>query len=372
MSNKLTYFYIIFSFIFLLFLTGLYIYSSTEIKKENTVTAEKVYNKLKTSVVSSFLAKGSFNSLHVQNSINEMLKNNRTLKAVVIYSETAGIEYLYAVNTSYILSDLRSVASWKGKPEYSLRYPFEILLSGPLLIPTEKGISIDCIFEVYGKQDIFPLLQLIFILLVVFLLLTGIIIGITSTSKKHNLQIKSNSSISGTSQPFKDDRLSASSLFSPRSGLGWESFLKEKLTYELNRAASSEQELILSLLRCRNLPAGEDYKSIANLILANFALKDLVFEYGRKGYCIILPDIDIDQGIRKLKALTKRIENLDNNISPIVSIGLSSRNGRLLTGERLIKEAESSLSRAESDKTSTIITFKADLDKYRGVISSRN
>jgi len=73
----------------------------------------------------------------------------------------------------------------------------------------------------------------------------------------------------------------ATGLYSPISGLGWESYLADRLDAELARSASFEQDLCLLLVRGEGLAPGTPaYASVAKAVAEFFSFKDLAFERG--------------------------------------------------------------------------------------------
>lgn len=105
-------------------------------------------------------------------------------------------------------------------------------------------------------------------------------------------------------------------------------------------------------------------------MLKHFLFQDMLFEYGRNGFSVILPNTELDAAIKEAEAFrdgvcTKKISNCT------LSAGLSSRNGRLINGSRLINEASAALGKAMNDSGSKIIAFRSDPEKYRQFIASR-
>ena len=156
-------------------------------------------------------------------------------------------------------------------------------------------------------------------------------------------------------------------LYAP-SGLVWERFLIDKLNQELNRSASFDHDLTLGLLEG---PDGLSRTQLARQLLKAFRYKDLLFEYGDKGAAVILPNLDLDTA-------ASRFEEFESELAREVSsgfrfkAGISSRNGRLLTGERLYKESESALKRSKADKSNATVLFRVDPKKFRQVISEKS
>lgn len=154
-------------------------------------------------------------------------------------------------------------------------------------------------------------------------------------------------------------------LFSEKSSLGYAEYLPTRLEGELERAASFDQDLLLTILEFKGLEKSQErYREIADIILDSFPFKDLSFEYTENSYALILPNMDLDHGIRKMESfLIKMMHN--EEISFPLSIGLSSRNGRLISAKRLISEAKSALNKAISDGGNNIMGFRSDPDRYR-------
>ena len=156
-------------------------------------------------------------------------------------------------------------------------------------------------------------------------------------------------------------------LYSP-SGLVWERFLIDKLNQELNRAASFDHDLTLGLL---DGPADLSRTLLARQMLKAFRYKDLLFEYGEHGAAVILPNLDLDTA-------ASRFEEFEAELAKAVSqgfrfkAGISSRNGRLLTGERLFKESVSALKRSKTDKGNATVLFRVDPKKFRQVVSEKS
>lgn len=165
-------------------------------------------------------------------------------------------------------------------------------------------------------------------------------------------------------------------LYSPSSGLGWESYMSERLDAELSRSASFEQDLSLLVFAYDGL-ASEDseYGRISSTIKELFSFRDLAFERS-EGFSIILPNIDSSHALRMAEDFYKRLVFLaggdyaELELLPIY-LGLSSRSGRLIDAQRLVEEAEAALERSRYEKSTHIVAFKPDPDKYRRYLASR-
>jgi hypothetical protein len=152
----------------------------------------------------------------------------------------------------------------------------------------------------------------------------------------------------------------APSLYNPDTGLGWESFLEERLGLELERSASFDQDLVLMMIKNES-DNSSDMDKILKIIKEVYTYHDLIFEAGKDSLALIEPNKDLDEAIIDVQSLFKRMEQ-EMDISSL-NCGLSSRNGRLITGKRLIKEADTSLNK--SDDENPIVGFRSDPEKFR-------
>lgn len=159
-------------------------------------------------------------------------------------------------------------------------------------------------------------------------------------------------------------------LFNPETGLAWGEHLEQRLTFELERSASFDQDLVLAIIRCRELVADRQMlQKLAAQLLAYFPFRDLCFERPPGGFSVIIPNTEIDQAIRTMEAFQKKVADAAPSL-PHFQVGLTARNGRLLSGARMIREAESAAARAEADRKNTIFALRVDPGKYREYIKS--
>jgi hypothetical protein len=160
-------------------------------------------------------------------------------------------------------------------------------------------------------------------------------------------------------------------LYSPKSGIGWESYTMDRLASEIHRCAASEQDLVVLLFECgKDLAWDEElYKKLADEAVHFFNLKDLTFEKGSRGISVIIPNTDLDHGIVKAEEFHARVlKNLSGGFSSKTDLraGLSSRSGRLIDADRLFFEAASALEKAKDGQP--IVAFKSNPEKYRDFI----
>ncbi len=153
-----------------------------------------------------------------------------------------------------------------------------------------------------------------------------------------------------------------SGLFNPSTGIGWESYILTRLANEIDRATASEFDLSLFIIRMTDINRdSEEFKNVCNYLAIQFQFKDLLFEYKDDSIVAIKISMDIDEAIILADKLYSDICNIIN--SNKCRIGISSRSIRMVTGERLMLEAEQAIE--HSDESSPVIAFRVDSEKYR-------
>jgi len=214
-----------------------------------------------------------------------------------------------------------------------------------------------------------------FTMLVQLLAGTGAGTGSGKSNEKTNPAINTDSEgDEHTDIEIIDSESGPKGLYSVRSNIGWEEYTKDRLDSELHRCSASEKDLSLIYMDFTGIKNDTMYRQAAEEAVAFYTSRDLLFEYGKYGICAILPGVNLETGISKAEKFYQRISQKfhgDRNTSSL-RIGISSRSGRLLNADRLMKEATEALNRAKKDPKSSIIAFKSDLDKYRAFIASQN
>ena len=156
-----------------------------------------------------------------------------------------------------------------------------------------------------------------------------------------------------------------------RSGVTLETHLPKRVSLELERAAFNDQDLTLAILKLPGLaPGSSRYRWMARLLLENFKFEDLVFEYGQDSFAVVLTNTDLDQAIRATEEFQRKNAAglAKEHVEPV--FGLSSRNGRLIEGPLLLKEANAAVDRAKKTP-GRIVGFRPDPQRYRQHIASR-
>ncbi len=160
-------------------------------------------------------------------------------------------------------------------------------------------------------------------------------------------------------------------LFSPKTGLGWQSYLLTRLNSELNRAISSEFDLALFMIRIPSINHDDSrIKIIADYLANQFQFKDLIFEYKDDSFVAIKTNMSLDEALIFAEKVHDDIIELFTDEKITCFIGISTRTIRIISGERLLHETEEALNHTSEENDSFIIAFRANIEKYRQYMNS--
>lgn len=160
-------------------------------------------------------------------------------------------------------------------------------------------------------------------------------------------------------------------LFSPTTGLGWESYINTRLENELKRAISSEIDLSVFIIKLQNISRSDElFRDLCDYLSILFQFKDLLFEYKDDCILCIKLSMNVDEALAFADKIHVDLSSKIKNAGGKCSIGITSRSVRMVGAQRLLKEADEALKRAETDDSSPIIAFRVDNTKYRKFIET--
>lgn len=378
MNRRILVFYYITSTVFLLFILFFTTYRLKITIDGNREESEKALETLRISALSIYLAEGDFDSEYFRTTMRRKFSETDRLLLLAIYSSRDGIRYLISRDQSYLKPPpgQASEAPWRGEPEYTVRPVYENLITLPLGPGTAQDLYLDGIFRDLDKEQLYPILREILYILIVYFLIASVFllsaanVKSSSAGRRPRSGAATDSRLPAASAPGEQPAQllagsdEAAGLFSPTTGLGWSQHLSPRLTSELERAAGSDQDLSLMLISRGN--AG--IRELAHSVLEAFPLRDLAFEYDAETIAVIIPDKHLDNCLLEAKDFQKR--STSRRVTTPIWIGLSARNGRLVSSSRLLSEAAHALKQAESSAGGRIVAFRADPDKYRASIAA--
>lgn len=274
--------------------------------------------------------------------------------------------------------------SFKAVPFISKTFAYEFNDSENRLIQYYS------LYYVITKADIFDLLKNLIIPVIIFFALTLIILPV-SYIKPGSLSVdKDINSPDFDIEPVYDEHSqdndiqaikaspvdtgsagkASETVKSVGSGISDETLLENRLNSELKRAASFDQDIVLALLSCKSIRTREKHNQAAELLKDNFIFHDLIFDYEGFSFAVILPNMDLDHGVRKIESIQSQLVEKGHISQWCSSSGLSSRNGRLLNGKRIIQEAKAALKKSREEQKNSIIGFRSDPQKYRKYLAN--
>lgn len=146
-----------------------------------------------------------------------------------------------------------------------------------------------------------------------------------------------------------------------------ESYVEDCLDVELRKVAAKEQNLVLLRISIEGLDnSSEDGQRIAKLISGKYSRDNYIFDYDYNGYAVVLQDTELEQAISGCEELYSFLDGeLEKmGVAGKLSMGLSCRSLRKITGGRLLREACAALEKAEMSDENPIVAFRANDAKY--------
>lgn len=326
------------------------------------------------------LATDTISGKEISTNLRPLAEGNRSLQLLYVTKDDGAVEYLYARTAAFLSSIPHS--STLNRSDISFRPgTFPSVTYQERSPIREEKLTATAYYALIDPNQLFLIFRSLFIATFVFAVLLVILLGTQKSSeavdavgrengskpqilpkKRHTEETETKEAV-----PVPEANETGVSLYSPRSGLCWEDFLTDRLTNELKRSASFEQELSLAIVDCGPVET-EAYRHLADEFSRIFPMRDMTFEFDVTSFALILPNTPLLGAIDQLKDFLDKIEN-EKGVS--LFAGLSSRSGRLIEGELLIKEASIALKRAKNDMESNIIGFRPDPGKFREYLAKK-
>lgn len=143
-----------------------------------------------------------------------------------------------------------------------------------------------------------------------------------------------------------------------------------KITDELKKSAALDQDIVLTLVGAPEKLIFENASEFEEILNRNFPFRDLIFRYNDDIFGILLPNTDLEQGIHQIEMFDQIfVSSSTKSLKFPIMFGLSSRNGRLISGNIILKEAKAALKKAMSDTDFPIVGFRPNPARYREYLS---
>jgi len=354
-------------YVFALVQGAVRIYLSIDERKK---TAEQEFSNIAN--IAMNVGNQGFRNERFINIINNSLTSTKSLEALIITGPDGG--NAFEKRQGYAISWVNDSPRFKNK-----FYFLNENLYKPLPISDVRNANIKGIANAFDYAGFVKIMkETLFVILIgfaisFFTLLIQSLTGKVPKTESSFVPIKSDKS----SRVIRKIELSSApkGLYSSRSGIGWEDYLKDRLDSELHRCSSSEKDLALLIMDFTDIGEERVYRQAAEEAVTFFTSRDLLFEFGECGITVILPGTGFETAVAMSEKFYKRItERFPKSYSEAygLCIGLSTRSGRLCNANRLILEAMEALKKAKTDSKTSIIAFKSDPNKYREFIASQN
>jgi len=338
-------------------------------------TAEQEFSRL-INIAMSAGAQG-FMDDHFIGTMNNALRASKNIEAVIISGPEG--EYAFEKHQGRAITWVNNSPRFLNKLSFSNQSHYE-----PLPLPDLRNVNISAKSMAFDFVEFTSILKETLLIILIgfaisfFTMLMQILLG-KQHGKYEPVYVSSFEHHEREPVPAEHETMGTAEsgpkgLYSSRSNIGWEEYLKDRLDSELHRCSSTEKDLALILMEFTGITNDAMFRQAAEEAVSFFKSRDLLFEYGRQGISAILTGSDLETCLSRAKKfyqrITEKFPHSGNSVG--LCIGLSSRSGRLLNGDRLMKEAKEALNKARTDSKTSIIAFKSDLEKYRTFIATQD
>jgi len=315
-----------------------------------------------------------FLSTEYQESIRDLLNRSQTLMGVIISSPGAYFAIERGTRSNIIrtgdIPRFRAGSGLQSQPLFQ-----------PISVAGQTQVNVEAIYNNISNAFLVRVLRdtLLAVLAALAISFITLILELTQKNKAAAVEEQADLEPETKAEPPAASAVPGDNpqgLFTQRGNIGWESYTHDRLSSELHRCASFEQDLTFIAMEfiCSEKMSDSLYRQFANEAVTFFTMRDLIFEKGEKGLSIIIPSADLEQGMVKSEEFRSRIEGkLPETFRgrDKLFMGLSSRSGRLIEAKRLVMEASTALEKTQEEPVSHMVAFKSDPEKYRKFIRRR-
>ena len=366
MTRRLSWVFLSVSVAFFLFIVGLTGYRLEDARRRNSLIVRENLVEIAAKATAIRVAYGGLDSPSARKELRGLYDSQPRLLLLNIHSPSNGMLYLVARNQEYLKEPATPNPQWRGTPIYQTSRGYEVALSRPLE-GDSSGAVIDAVFVIMGREDLYPIVRDDLYLFLAFLLVSGVVILIVMGVQE--VPADGAAPAMAPSREPSVAELSPRSLTSPRSGLVRAEHLEPRLRTELEKAVTGRRDIAVARISIDEPYAdshlSEAYTETARILLLRFPAHDCLFETGSDTITALIPEADIDAAVRSLDAFRKAVSSRPiEGKGRSLSIGVTSRGGRLTSASTLLEEAEISLAKATREGGNQVIGFRVDPSRY--------
>ena len=147
--------------------------------------------------------------------------------------------------------------------------------------------------------------------------------------------------------------------------------LEAKCEEALVKAAENGSDLAVLIIKVNSSENEISLEQIESIFDSDFAQNALVFSDGSNLFTVLLENTGLDDAMTVAKEIFEDFSEKLTDAGQKVTIGLSSKNGRTVSSERLLTEAREAQKHAATEPDSPIIAFRASPEKYNDYILNK-
>lgn len=147
--------------------------------------------------------------------------------------------------------------------------------------------------------------------------------------------------------------------------------LEAKCEEALVKAAENSSDLAVLIIKVNSSENEISLEQIENIFDSDFAQNALVFSNESNLFTVLLENTGLDDAMTVAKEIFEDFSEKLTDAGQKVTIGLSSKNGRTVSSERLLTEAREAQKHAATEPDSPIIAFRASPEKYNDYILNK-
>lgn len=147
--------------------------------------------------------------------------------------------------------------------------------------------------------------------------------------------------------------------------------LEAKCEESLVKAAENGSDLAVLIIKINSSENEISREQIENIFDSDFAQNALVFSDESSLFTVLLENTGLDDAMTVAKEIFEDFSEKLADAGQKVTIGLSSKNGRTVSSERLLTEAREAQKHAATEPDSPIIAFRASPEKYNDYILNK-
>lgn len=147
--------------------------------------------------------------------------------------------------------------------------------------------------------------------------------------------------------------------------------LEAKCEEALVKAAENGSDLAVLIIKVNSSENEISREQIENIFDSDFAQNALVFSDESNLFTVLLENTGLDDAMTVAKEIFEDFSEKLADAGQKVTIGLSSKNGRTVSSERLLTEAREAQKHATTEPDSPIIAFRASPEKYNDYILNK-